>query len=110
MAVWLWVSDLDPKNDWLGVLSFSWGVGSRGGAQASYVKDIHLTLKPGRFATRFWSWAVNGNAKTAYVFFDPQTEYQFSGALATSVASSGDGLFSISINFDSVKVEYSGEP
>jgi hypothetical protein len=111
MAVWLWVSDLDPKNDWLELLSFSSGTGwSRGSARASPAKDIQVVLKPGRFGTRLFSWAVNGQAKTVYVFFDPQTEYQYSGALATGVSTSSDGIFQVSINYDSMKVEHSGAP
>ena len=116
MALWMWVSDLDPKNDWLELLSFSWGSGPGGwgspgaGSGKGSMQDIHVTLRPGRFATRLLKWMARGDARTVYVFVDPQTEYQFSGAMVTALSTTRDGIQSLSINFESMTVVHSGAP
>jgi hypothetical protein len=43
------------------------------------------------------------------VFIDPQTEFEFSEAMATSYSVS-DEIVTMSINFVKVKVEHSGAP
>ena len=84
MALWLWVTNLDPKNDWIELKSFSLGGSGSGTAKVS-MRDAHFTLDPGRFRTRFFTWFFRAEARTVYVFSDPQTEYQFLGAMVTGI-------------------------
>jgi len=115
MAAWLWVTNLDPKNDWIELKSFSFGGPPLGGTgygsgKVSY-QDIHLTFDPGRFSARFHSWVYKGDQRSVYVFIDPQTEYEFSNAIATSFSYGGNSkIISMSINFDKVTVTHSGAP
>jgi len=114
MALWLWVTDLDPKNDWIELKSFSLGspASSGGGSTGKLsMNDAHLSLDPGRFRMDLYNWVIRGKQKTAYVFFDPQTEYKFLNALATGMSMSGhDGIMSLSINYEKLTVDYSGAP
>ena len=111
MALWLWVANLDPKNDWIELNGFSFGSGGSSGFGKLSMKDIHLTLDPGRFRTRFFSWVYKGDQRTVWVFSDPQTEFEFAGSIATGFSSSGNSeIISLSINFDKLSVTHSGAP
>jgi hypothetical protein len=113
MAYWLWVTGLDPKNDWLKLQSFTLGghgpTGSGVGRAKVSFDEFVISLDPGRFRSRLMNWIIRGESKTAYVFIDPQTEFEFSEAMATSYSVS-DEIVTMSINFVKVKVEHSGAP
>ncbi len=112
MAAWLWVTNLDPKNDWIELTSFSLGhSGGAGGTGKASMKDVHLSLDPGRFRMRFFSWLYKSDARTAYVFFDPQTEFEFAGSMAVAVSASGHSeTMLLTINFENMMVTHSGAP
>ena len=108
MAVWLWVTGLAPKNDWIELNSFSLGSGARDVTRGN---DVRLALDPGPFRSPLYSWFFKGTARSAYVFVDPQTEYHFTASIPTGISTSGNSTtMLINLNYEKIEVTYSGAP
>ena len=98
--MWLWVSNLTTRNDWMRVRSFSHGQD----------KTVALTVVPGRLNPDIMNWMVKGTVRGAFVSLGPQREYHFAECVPSSYSTVDQDTIHLGLSYTKVTISYSGEP
>ena len=100
MQMWLWVSDLTKRNDWMRVRSLHHGRD----------QTVELGVVPGRLNPDILSWVVNATVKGAFVAMGSQMEYHFAECVPYSFSSLDQDSIQLGLSYTKLTVSYSGDP
>ncbi len=114
MANWLWIDELDSRNDWMELISLTFAgqtPGSGGGQTRGIpLRDAVVEVRPGRFTAAILRRAVRGTSSSVWAALGPQLEIEFIDAILTGTSTSGKDRMTLFFNSTKTKSTFNGKP